>query len=77
MGDPGYAAADDPRRHTANLRNQFTQLIDHVREDVEKIQDPQAKALFETAAEVLIGLRTAFEHFERRAEPAWKSAGAR
>jgi hypothetical protein len=52
----------------------LTNLIDHVREDVRKVADPQAKALFETTAEVLIGLRTAHEHFEKRSEEAWKPA---
>jgi hypothetical protein len=37
-----------------------------------KVDDPRAKALFETSAEVLTGLVTAFEHYDNKSEPAWK-----
>jgi hypothetical protein len=43
----------------------------HAREDVAKVTDPKAQALFETAAEVLNGLAKAFEDFEQRREKAW------
>jgi hypothetical protein len=39
---------------------------------VTKIDEPTAQALFETTAEVLNGLITAYERYERAAEPAWK-----
>ncbi len=45
-------------------------LVSHLRDDIHKFSEPKAQALFETAAEVLIGLRAAFEHYERAAEPA-------
>ena len=35
----------------------------HCREDIAKISEPKAQALFETTAEVLIGLKTAYEHY--------------
>ena len=44
----------------------------HAREDVGKVTDPRARALFETTAEVLDGLIRAYEHAEQRTEPAWK-----
>jgi hypothetical protein len=47
-------------------------VIQHVREDVGKVNDPRAQALFETTAEVLRGLTTAYEHFEQRGEQAWR-----
>ena len=43
-------------------------LIDHLREDIDKVKEPKAQALFETSVEVLAGLRTAFEHYERGEE---------
>ena len=46
--------------------------MDHAREDVTKVNEPRAEALFETTAEVLSGLVTAYEHFEQRSEPAWR-----
>jgi hypothetical protein len=45
----------------------------HAREDVSKISNPKAQALFETTAEVLKGLVN-FDDFEEKAEPAWTAA---
>ena len=64
---------NDPLAHTANIKNEFRALIDHLREDVAKVNDPAAKALFETSAEVLIGLDKAFSDYESKNEPAWKN----
>ena len=65
-------ASKDPRAHTPNVRKEFRQLIDHLRGDINKIEEPKAQALFETAAEVITGLDTAFKHFEEKSETAWK-----
>ena len=65
-------ASKDPRAHTANIRQEFEEIIEHLREDVKKVDDPKAQALFETAAEVMSGLNTAFEHYETNAEKAWQ-----
>ena len=46
----------NPIAHTANIKKEFKMLIEHLREDVTKVNDAAAKALFETSAEVLIGL---------------------
>jgi hypothetical protein len=62
----------DPRYHTQNVGRMLEELINHLREDVEKVDDPQAKALFEVSAEVLQGLHRAFQHFETKSEKAWK-----
>ena len=62
----------DPKVHTANIKKEFKMLIDHLREDVEKVNDPLAKALFETSAEVIGGLEKAFTDYEAKKEPAWK-----
>jgi hypothetical protein len=59
-------------RHTANVRKQFRELIEHLRDDICKIDEPKAQALFETAAEVISGLDTAFKHQEEKTENAWK-----
>ena len=65
--------SSDPKAHTSNIRKEFRSLIDHLREDVEKVNDPSAKALFETSAEVIGGLEKAFTDYEERKEPAWKN----
>jgi hypothetical protein len=48
-------------------------LIEHLRKDVRKVEEPRAQALFETSAEVLQGLKTAFVHYEQGDEAAWRS----
>jgi hypothetical protein len=65
-------ASKDPRAHTANVRREFRELIEHLREDAKKVEDPKAQALFETAAEVITGLDTAFNHYDEKSEAAWK-----
>jgi hypothetical protein len=62
----------DPREHTQNIKEEFKKLSDHLREDVEKIDDPKAKALFEVSAEVIDGLEKAFTAYETKNESAWK-----
>jgi hypothetical protein len=65
-------ASQDPRAHTANVRKEFREVIEHLRGDINKIDEPKAQALFETAAEVIGGLETAFKHYEEKSEEAWK-----
>jgi hypothetical protein len=65
-------ASKDPRAHTANVRKEFRELIDHLRDDIDRMDDPKGQALFETAAEVITGLDTAFKHFEQKSEKAWE-----
>lgn len=64
--------SNDPMVHTSHVKGMLTGLIDHLRDDVLKLDDPAAKALFEVSAEVLIGLKKAFEDFEKKEEAAWK-----
>lgn len=58
----------DPRHHTANIGRMLDEVARHARDDVGKVQDPRA----ETTAEVLGGLRRAYEHFEAGTEEAWR-----
>jgi hypothetical protein len=71
MGERMQFPADDPRHHTAKLHDMLTAVVQHAREDIGKIEDPKAQALFETTAEVCTGLTTAYEHYEQR-QPAWR-----
>ncbi|WEX74552.1 hypothetical protein PYH37_001990 [Sinorhizobium numidicum] len=63
----------NPMHHTQKMKGELSTLIDHLREDITKVDDPQFKALFETSAEVLGGLVKAFTHYEQKSEAAWKS----
>jgi hypothetical protein len=66
------ATTGDPRHHVENMKNQLQKTIDHLREDVTKVDEPQFKAMFETSAEVLVGLVKAFNDYERKNEAAWR-----
>ena len=61
----------DPRHHTANLKAMLQEIIDHAREDVPKVDEPQAKAIFEMIAEVLGGVQKTLDHYERQSEGAF------
>jgi hypothetical protein len=65
-------SSNNPIEHTSNVKNEFRTLIDHLRRDVGKMEDPAAKALFETSAEVIVGLEKAFTDFEKKNEEAWR-----
>jgi len=77
MPDRMEYAESDPRHHTLKLKQKLSDTASHAREDVLKITDPKAQALFETTAEVLNGLVKAFDDFERKNEPAWRTASTR
>ena len=72
MTDRMQFSEDDPRHHTSNLKRILADTIKHAREDVTKVTDLKAQALFETTAEVLGGLEKAYDDFERRNEIAWR-----
>jgi hypothetical protein len=64
-------ATNDPRKHVDNIAQMLRDIATHLGEDTKRVDEPQAKALFETTREVLKGLITAFEHYRRDAEQAW------
>jgi hypothetical protein len=76
MSDRMIFPESDPRHHTAKLKQMLTEMMEHARKDVDKVSDPKAQALFETTAEVLGGIKKAYEHFEQHAEGAWKATAS-
>ena len=64
---------NDPKAHARNIEEMLTEVIDHVRDDVDRVAEPKAQVLFETTAEVLTGLRTAYQHYESGAEKAMRT----
>ena len=59
-----FAATDAVAGKIAGLR-------DELRDTVSRVDDPQAKAMLETGAEVLGGLRQAFVDYAEGSEEAW------
>ena len=62
-----------PSWQLQKIKAQVRQLIDHLREDVGKVTEPKAQALFETSAEVLTGLVKAFDDYKKKSEEAWRT----
>ncbi|MBW7966343.1 hypothetical protein [Bradyrhizobium sp. BR 10261] len=66
------AADRDPRHHTQKMQKALHDIRNHLREDIQKVDEPQLKAMFETSAEVLGGLEKAFRDYEQKNEKAWR-----
>ena len=54
------------------MQKTLVEVKKHLREDIDKVDDPQFKAMFETSAEVLGGLIKAFEDYGKKNEAAWR-----
>jgi len=67
-----HLQTSDATAHSANVRASMIELIQHLRRDIDKVNEPKAQALFETSAEVLQGLVTAFEHYEAGREAGFQ-----
>jgi hypothetical protein len=63
--------SNDPKEHAQNIEKFITQLKIFCHEEIRLIQEPKAKALFETTAEVLSGLEKAFSDYQAENEGAW------
>jgi hypothetical protein len=72
MQDRQQYAESDPRHHTMKIKGMLTATATHLQEDIGKVADPRAQALFETTREVLNGLVKAYDDFERKDEQAWR-----
>ena len=68
----GSGAERAPPHHTQKMQKALQEIKDHLRADIEKVDEPQLKAMFETAAEVLGGLIKAFRDYEQKNEAAWR-----
>jgi hypothetical protein len=66
------ASDSDPKHHAQKMEQKLQEIRDHLREDVGKVDEPQFKAMFETAAEVLTGLAKAFHDYQQKSEKAWQ-----
>ena len=65
------AEAADAKEHTRLMEKRFRETVHDLRSDIPAIADPRARALFETAAEVIGGLEKAFHDYDKKDELAW------
>ena len=63
----------DPRTHTRNLRERLAEVREHLRKDIEVVDEPQFRAMCETAAEVIGGLEKTLADYEQKNEAAWEA----
>jgi hypothetical protein len=56
------------------MKARLQETVTHLREDIQKVDEPQLKAMFETSAEVLSGLIKAFSDYEKKNEAAWRKS---
>ena len=61
-----------PEHHTQKMKARLQETVDHLRQDIVKVDEPQLRAMFETSAEVLGGLIKAFGDYEKKNEAAWR-----
>jgi len=54
------------------MQQALTDLVDQARKDIDRVDDPQFKAILETTAEVLIGLRKTLEDYGEGREKVWQ-----
>ena|SRR5579885_2938037 len=67
--------SNDPAVHSEHLQARLAEIIDHMRADISRVSEARFQALLETSAEVLGGLRTAFQDYDHHQEPAWRKTG--
>jgi len=63
---------NENEHHSGNVHRMMDDLVNHLRSDVPKVDDPQLKAIFETSAEVVTGLMKTIKDFESKTEEAWQ-----
>ena len=56
----------------ADIARKIDGLVQEVRNDIRQMQEPKAQALLETTAEVLLGLKKAYQDYREGNEKAWK-----
>jgi len=62
----------NPLAHSQNIRGTLQEVSDHLRKDIDKVEDVRAQVLFEASAEVIDGLIKSFSRYEKVSEEAWR-----
>jgi len=62
----------DAKRHAANVAKTLSDLVEYLRGDIARVEEPRLQALLETSAEVLLGLRKAYKDYAVGTEAVWR-----
>lgn len=65
--DPAENSAS-PSVHSARIRRQLGELIEHLKADGERVDDPHFRALTEVSAEILKGMSAVFADYDEARE---------
>ncbi len=65
-------ATSSASEYLTKTSQRLDELIKQVRQDLKQVKDPKAQALFETTAEVLLGLKKAYDDYHSGSEEAWR-----
>ena len=57
----------DPRIHCGHIEQQLDELIQHAQADVQRVTEPRFQALLGATADVLTGLKSAYQHYASKA----------
>ena len=68
------SAHKNPSHHVDKMKSHLQEIVTHMRQDIQKVDEPHLKAMFETSAEVLNGLLKAFSDYEKKNEAAWRKS---
>lgn len=63
---------DNTTQALADTTRALDELIQQVRSQISNVREPKAQALFETTAEVLLGLKKAYTDYKSGSETAWQ-----
>ena len=59
---------DTARYHVVKVRGMLNAVVRHCNEDIDKVDEPKAQALFERTAKLLDGLIDAYSRYEAELE---------
>ncbi len=68
----GSTLTTSSRTVLSNTVKSLEDLVTEVRGNINNVDEPKAQALLETTAEVLIGLKKAYQDYEGGGENAWQ-----
>lgn len=63
---------ENQTNNTSEAQLRLQQVVDYLRSNIRQLDDPRAQALYETSAEVLLGLKKAFMDYSKQRESAWR-----
>jgi hypothetical protein len=66
------AMTTNTSKYVEQVARDLDKLIASLRQNIGNVEEPKAQALFETSAEVLLGLKKAYSDYGAGKEDAWR-----